>query len=170
MMSTSVNNAVLARVNEPAGSNGNSRADDQPRLVSGLVAAQAASTPQAIAVTAGTEVLTYTELDRQANRLAHILRALGVGPETVVGIYMERSPSTVMSALAVLKAGGAYLPLDDATPAERLSFMLRDAAVPVLITRSNLLGRIPSGTWQVLNLDDKHSEILSGASEPPAAV
>lgn len=153
---------------ERATSNGSSHAGDQQLLVPQLVARQAASTPEAIALAADSEVLTYADLNQQANRLAHLLQAMGVGPETVVGIYLERSPAMMMAALAVLKAGGAYLPLDKATPSERLSFILQDARVPVLITRSGLVGRVPSGNWQVLNLDDLHSELMAGEAEAPA--
>lgn len=153
---------------ESTGGSGSRHAGDERLLVPQLVARQAASTPDAIALAAGSETLTYGELDRRANRLAHILRATGVGAETVVAIYLERSPAMVMAALAILKAGGAYLPLDEATPADRLSFMLQDAGVPVLVTRSSLAGRVPSGGWKVVNLDDRHSEIMAGAAEAPA--
>jgi amino acid adenylation domain-containing protein len=168
MTPTSINNAKSANVGESAGCQASSQASDQRLLVPQMVARQAASSPDAIALAAGSEVLTYAELNRQANRLAHLLQAMGVGPQTVVGIYLERSPAMVMAALAVLKAGGAYLPLDEATPTERISFMLRDAGVPVLITRSRLFERVPAGNWQVLNLDDRHSEIIAGAAESPA--
>ena len=85
-------------------------------------------TPDAIAVVFETEQLTYGELNRRANQLAHHLRALGVGPEIVVAICLERSLEMVVGLLGILKAGGAYLPLDPAYPKERLAFMLNDAA------------------------------------------
>ena len=84
--------------------------------------------------------LTYAELNERANRLAHHLRALGVGPEVLVGICLERSVDLVIGVLGVLKAGGAYVPLDPSYPAERLAFMLEDAQVAVLITTSDLRG------------------------------
>ncbi len=155
-------------MDESTSGNGASHAGEQQLLVPQLVARQAASTPDAIALSAGSETLTYGELDRHANRLAHLLQAMGVGPETLVGIYLERSPAMVMAALAILKAGGAYLPLDESTPAERLSFMLQDAGVPVLVTRSSLAGRVPSGNWQIVNLDDRDSEVTVGTAEAPA--
>ena len=86
-----------------------------------LVAAQALATPDAYALAEGGEVLTYRDLDEQANQLAHHLIALGVGRETIVGLCMNRSAQTVICALAVLKAGGAYLPLDPAYPIERIA-------------------------------------------------
>lgn len=167
MTPTSANNAVFPSVEGAAVRCGVSHSCDQTLLVPQLVARQAASAPDAIALTSSSEVLTYGELDRQANRLAHLLRSMGVGPKTIVGVYLERSPAMVMVALAILKAGAAYLPLDEATPTERLSFMLRDVGIVVLVTRSSLIGRVPPGNWQVLNLDDRHSEITAGEAEAP---
>jgi non-ribosomal peptide synthetase component F len=111
-----------------------------------LFAAQAARTPEAVAVVFEDRSLSYAALDAHANRLAHHLRGLGVGPETVVGLCVERSPEMVIGLLGILKAGGAYLPLDPGYPAERLSFMLRDAGAPVMVTQSALLPRLPGAT------------------------
>ena len=91
-----------------------------------------------------TQSLTYGELDARANQLAHHLRALGVGPEVVVGLCVERSLEMVVGLLGILKAGGAYLPLDPDYPPERLAFMLADAGAPVLVTQSALLDRLPA--------------------------
>ena len=88
--------------------------------------------------------LTYAALDAHANRLAHHLQSLGVGPETMVGLCVERSPEMVIGLLGILKAGGAYLPLDPNYPRERLAFMLADAGCPVLVTQSALLDRLPT--------------------------
>ncbi len=87
--------------------------------------------------------LSYAALDAHANRLAHHLQSLGVGPETMVGLLVERSPEMVVGLLGILKAGGAYLPLDPNYPRERLAFMLADAGAPVLVTQQALLGRLP---------------------------
>src|SRR6185312_10747723 len=92
-----------------------------------LFAAQAAHTPDAVAVVFGDEALTYGDLEHRANRLAHHLRALGVGPEVVVGLCLPRSLDLVVGLLGILKAGGVYLPLDPDYPAERRAFMLSDA-------------------------------------------
>src|SRR5258708_890820 len=113
--------------------------------VAELVAAQAAATPNSIALKAGGESITYGELDKRANQLANYLAALGVGPETIVGLCLDRSPESVMCALAVIKAGGAYLPLDPAYPAERLLFMLNDAQPLVLITWTELAEKFSEG-------------------------
>jgi amino acid adenylation domain-containing protein len=166
MTPSPVNSVVLAKGERAAVCSGASDAGEL--LVPQLVARRAASSPNAIALAAGSEVLTYEELDRQANRLAHLLRDMGVGPETVVAVHLERSPAMVMVALAILKAGGAYLPLDEATPSERLAFMLQDAGIPVLVTRSRLIGKVPPGKFQVLNLDHAYSEIKAGAAEAPS--
>ena len=108
-----------------------------------LFAAQAARTPDAVAVVFEDRTLSYAALDAHANRLAHHLRSLGVGPETVVGLCVERSPEMVVGLLGILKAGGAYLPLDPNYPRERLAFMLADAGCPVLVTQAALLDRLP---------------------------
>ena len=105
-----------------------------------LFAAQAARTPEAVAVVFGERRLSYAALDAHANRLAHHLRGLGVGPETVVGLCVERSPEMVIGLLGILKAGGAYLPLDPHYPAERLAFMLADAGAPVLVGEAAAAG------------------------------
>ena len=114
----------------------NATATDYPQdaTVHQLFEAQAARTPDAVALVAGDRVLTYRELNRRANQLAHHLQKLGVGPETLVGVHLERSPEMVIALLAVLKAGGAYLPLDPTYPPERLGFMLEDAGVTLLLT------------------------------------
>ncbi|HKI02159.1 MAG TPA: non-ribosomal peptide synthase/polyketide synthase, partial [Thermoanaerobaculia bacterium] len=102
-------------------------------LVHDWIAAQAARTPEAVAVTFGAESLTYGELDRRANGLAWRLRDLGVGPEARVGIALERSLEMVVAVLGVLKAGGAYVPLDPSYPAERLAFMKEDAGLAAVL-------------------------------------
>ena len=108
-----------------------------------MFAAQAARTPDAVAVIFEDRTLSYAALDAHANRLAHHLQSLGVGPETVVGLCVERSPEMVIGLLGILKAGGAYLPLDAGYPRERLEFMLADAGVSVLVTQSALVDRLP---------------------------
>src|SRR4030095_7706277 len=115
--------------------------------ISQMVALRAKAAPDAIAVEAGGAKLTYSELDARANQLANRLVELGVGRETVVALALGRSAESVVSSLAVLKAGGAYLPLDPAYPAERLAFMLNDAQPRVLITNSEVSPNLPAGPW-----------------------
>jgi amino acid adenylation domain-containing protein len=104
------------------------------KCVPHLIAARAAETPNAAAVTAGARGLTYRELDGRANHLAHELCTLGVGPGAVAGLFATSSPEMVVGALAILKAGGAYLPLDPSYPADRLAFILGDARCPVVVS------------------------------------
>jgi amino acid adenylation domain-containing protein/FkbM family methyltransferase len=114
-----------------------------------LFGAQAARTPDAAAVLFHGQRATYAELEARANRLAHHLRALGVGPETCVGVCLERTPDLVAALLAVLKAGGAYVPLDPAYPRERLEWMARDAEVRLVLTSTVLAARLPGGAEPV---------------------
>src|SRR3981081_3807884 len=107
-----------------------------------LFAAQVARTPDADAVVFEDERLSYGELDARSSRLAHHLRALGVGPEVVVGLCIERSLAMLVGLVGILKAGGAYLPLDPDYPPERLAFMLADAGAPVLLPRAALRAHV----------------------------
>jgi len=121
--------------------------------VAQLVAVQAATAPETIAVTHGPLSLTYKELNQRADQLAHSLMAMGVGPDVIVGIYLNRSLAMIVAALAVLKAGGAYLPLDPNYPAERLAFMLQDAQAPVLVTGQCMLNALPMRPQHIVALD-----------------
>lgn len=112
--------------------------------VADLVEAAAARTPSAVAVAAGGQSLTYAELDARANRLAHRLQSSGVGPDVLVGVCLERSLDLAVALQAVLKAGGGCVPLDPAYPPERLAFMVDDAAVAAVLTRSALVDRLPA--------------------------
>ncbi|MFD3457488.1 amino acid adenylation domain-containing protein, partial [Streptomyces sp. NPDC058691] len=108
----------------------------------GLFSAQAARTPDAVAVVFGDTQVSYRELDERSNRLARLLIGRGVGPESLVGVLMERSPELVVTLLAVLKAGGAYVPVDPDYPVERITGTLRDAAPVVVLTTAQVAGRI----------------------------
>jgi len=125
---------------------------DSVAPISKMVALRASAEPNAIAVEAGGAILTYAELDARSNQLANRLVELGVGRETVVALALGRSAESVISSLAVLKAGGAYLPLDPAYPAERLAFMLNDAQPRVLITCSEVSRNLPPGSWSVIEI------------------
>ena len=138
------------------------------RSVHRLFEDQAAQTPQAVAVAAGTEQLTYGELDRRANQLAHHLRARGVGPDVRVGVCLERSPRLIIALLGVLKAGGTYVALDPAYPSERQGLLLRDAKVGVLLTDGRSGEGLPSGdTAAIVRLEP---DLASIAGEPDTPV
>jgi amino acid adenylation domain-containing protein len=125
----------------------------QEQCIHQLFEAQVERTPNAVAVVFKDEQLTYRELNTKANQLAHYLRSLGVKSEVLVGICVERSLSMLIGLLAILKAGGAYIPLDPAYPKERLSFILEDAQVPLLLTQASLLSAMPQHKAQVICLD-----------------
>ena len=118
-----------------------------------LFEAQAARTPSLTAVAFEDFHLTYHELNLKANQLAHYLRELGVGPDVMVGVCMQRSLELVVGLLAVLKAGGAYVPLDPSYPPERLAFMIEDCGAPVLLTQHRLSGRLLGHKGTILSLD-----------------
>ncbi|WP_164014774.1 non-ribosomal peptide synthase/polyketide synthase [Pyxidicoccus trucidator] len=134
----------------------NATRTDYPRdaTLPALFAAQAARTPDAVAVAFGDSRLTYRELDRRANGLAHHLRALGVGTGTPVGLCVERSLGLVVGVLGILKAGGAYVPLDPSHPRERLALLLEDTGVPLALASPELVSRLPElHGLQVVSLD-----------------
>jgi amino acid adenylation domain-containing protein len=155
---------VEARV---SGSYGDKKPEAALLCVPQLVARQAAENPDAIALQSASQVLTYGDLNCQANQLANHLKAMGVGPEKLVGVCLERSPQMVMAALAILKTGGAYLPLDPTFPTERLDSILQDADACVLITRSGLPCTLAEGNWRVVDIDLDRSEIAAHPTEPP---
>ena len=147
----------------------NSTKTDCPRdvCIHQLFEAQAERTPDVVAVVCEAEQLTYAELNRRANQLAHHLRALGVGPEVLVAICLERSLEMVIGLLGILKAGGAYVPLDPAYPKERLAFMLKDAQVPVLLTQERLVAGLPEHDTKVICLDSDWETIARENGENP---
>jgi len=114
---------------------------------------QVGKSPDKVATVFGGEKLTYRELNHRANQLAQYLRRVGVGPEVLVGIFVDRSLEMIVGLLGILKAGGAYVPLDPSFPSERLVFMLKDARVSVLLTQVHQLGTMPEYNGQVICLD-----------------
>ncbi|HEX8686388.1 MAG TPA: amino acid adenylation domain-containing protein, partial [Pyrinomonadaceae bacterium] len=126
-----------------------------------LFEAQAERSPEAVALTSAGGSLTYRELNERANRLAHYLRARGVGPDTLVGLCLERSPEMVVAILATLKAGGAYLPLDPAQPRERLDYMVEDAAPALLLTQGSLRDRLAGSRLPLLVLDGEDAALAA---------
>jgi amino acid adenylation domain-containing protein/FkbM family methyltransferase len=135
-----------------------------------LFEAQAQRTPDNIAIKFGDQQLTYAGLNRQANQLAYHLQACGVGPEVRVAICMERSLEVVIAILAVLKAGGVYVPIDMLYPQKRISFMLADAQVSVLITQPWLRESLPEHTARVISLDPTNIEICKEPETNPVSL
>jgi amino acid adenylation domain-containing protein len=133
------------------------------------VALQAAANPNAVAVSAVHEILSYAELDCRANRLANYLCSIGVGRDAAVGLYLERSPAMVVAALAILKAGGAYIPLDPLQPPARLTFMLQDSEARVVVSTTALIQRLPAGSWQIVTLDGDAEKVAAQSDVQPAA-
>jgi aspartate racemase len=144
---------------------------DYPRdeCIHQLFERQAGLTPDAVAVVFEKDFLTYRELNRRANQLAHRLQALGVGPDVLVGILVERSLEMVVGLLGILKAGGAYVPLDPAYPKERLALMLEDAGVPVLLTQAPLAPELPAHGAKIVCLDKDWAIIARESDQAPAS-
>jgi amino acid adenylation domain-containing protein len=140
-----------------------------------LFVAQVARTPEDEAIRLGGRSLTYRELNARANQMAAHLRMLGVGPDQLVALYMEHSIEVVCAMLGVLKAGAAYVPVDPASPKQRLAFMLQDIAqglagtLPVLVTQSHLVSGVAAGAAQVVKLDTDFASIAGyPVSNPPS--
>ena len=133
-----------------------------------LIEAQAARAPQAVAVTYAEQSLSYGELNSRANQLAHKLIASGVGPDVRVGLAVERSLDMLVGLLAILKAGGAYVPLDPSYPEERLSYMIGDSGIGLLLSQSHLLGRLPvPDSVRSLMLDQDREDLESYSDSNP---
>jgi amino acid adenylation domain-containing protein len=131
-----------------------------------LISAQAARTPEAIALSQGAQRISYRELERRANQLAHRLHALGAGRGTLIGLCLQRSAEMVVALLAVMKAGAAYVPLDPAFPRDRLRFMVEDAALAWVITHDAVHDAPAPGSGRVLNLDRERAA-TTHADTPP---
>jgi amino acid adenylation domain-containing protein/non-ribosomal peptide synthase protein (TIGR01720 family) len=141
----------------------------EPATLLAQFAARDAAAPDAVAVMLDAQSLSYRQLDQRANQLAHYLRELGVGPETIVGLCLERSLDMVIGLLGILKAGGAFLPLDPAYPPERLAFMVEDSGTGVLITHRALDERLPADTVRTVRLDTDGPAICRRPESAPAA-
>ena len=145
--------------------NATATAYPRDRCVHQLFEEQVERTPDDIALVFEEQEMTYRELNKRANQLAHHLQKLGVQPETRVGLCMDRSLEMVVSLLGILKAGGAYVPLDLAYPRERLAFMLQDTQAPVLLAQSQLVELLPTRDVQVVSLDPGWQAIAHESEE-----
>ncbi|MDE3155806.1 MAG: amino acid adenylation domain-containing protein [Acidobacteriota bacterium] len=164
LMSADERQRVLAGFNDTA------EAFDGDGLVHGLFERQVERTPDAVALVCGEQRLTYAALNARANRLAHLLQAAGVRPDVPVGICLDRSVETIVSVLAVLKAGGAYLPLDPGYPVDRLAFMLRDAGARLLLVHRATRGLLPPDPdVRVLDLDELAADLAGRPAENPSS-
>jgi len=139
----------------------------QDQCIHQLFEERAARTPDAVAVVFEKEQLSYAELNRRANQLARHFQKLGVGPEVLVGLCVERSLEMVVGLLGILKAGGAYVPLDPAYPKERLAFMLEDTQTPVLPTQERLRENLPQHGARVVCLDMDWEAIAKESDKNP---
>lgn len=137
------------------------------RCLHELIGEQARRTPSAIAIEDGERRLSYQELDRRANQLAHLLRRHGIGPETLVGLCLDRSLEQLLGLLAILKAGGAYVPLDPDTPAERLAAILADGQISLVLTQENLRALLQGPERTLFCLDTDQTYLAETADSPP---
>jgi amino acid adenylation domain-containing protein len=148
----------------------NTQADyPQNSCIHHLFEAQVEQTPDAVAVVCGEEALTYRELNNRANQLAHYLQALGIKPDTLVAISVERSLEMIVGFLGILKAGGAYVPLDPAYPHERRAYKLQDSQAPVILTQDRLLTSLPDNNAKVVRLDADWDAIARESQENPVS-
>ncbi|MCA0205889.1 MAG: LLM class flavin-dependent oxidoreductase [Proteobacteria bacterium] len=127
--------------------------DFDSQTLSRLFEAQAARTPDAVALVFEGISLTYAQLNARANKVAHVLQGLGIAPDTPVALCTRRSPELLIGALGILKAGGAYVPMDPAYPADRLQHFLTDSGAPVIVTQSGLIDALPAHAAELLVLD-----------------
>ncbi len=131
---------------------------------------QVERTPDSVAVTFETTSLTYRELNRRANQLAHYLKSVGVDPDVLVGLFVERSLDMVVGILGILKSGGAYLPIDLAYPKDRLAFMLQDANATILLTQSKLTAELPRHSARIFCFDTDSAQLAKQPETNPAPV
>jgi len=139
--------------------------DPYHKCIHHLVEEQAQQTPDAVAVVCENQQLTYAQLNNRANQLAHYLRSLGLETEQLVGICVERSPLMLVGILGILKAGGAYVPLDPEYPQERLSLMLEDSQVSLLLTQWTLIEKLPQHPAKPVFLDEICQQIAQNSQE-----
>jgi amino acid adenylation domain-containing protein len=161
LLSTAQRHQLLHGFNQPLPADA-----PQHRLVHQLFEAQVLAHPDAIALVVDDVTLSYAELNRRANRLAHYLRGLGVGADQRVALCLERGADMVVAILATLKAGGGYVPLDPAYPADRLAYMIEDSAPAALLTQASLADQVPHGAATVVLIDGDGADAAAIAQQP----
>jgi amino acid adenylation domain-containing protein len=139
------------------------------RCIQQWIEEQAAARPDALAIAAGAQSLSFGELNRQANQVAHFLRAQGVGTGVPVALWMERSPALIAAMVGVMKAGGAYVPIDPAYPAERVAHILADAGAPLLLTQERAVAELPEVAARVITVDGAAAPWSADSDANPAA-
>ncbi|MFF0077811.1 amino acid adenylation domain-containing protein [Streptomyces sp. NPDC005494] len=139
----------------------------EPVLLHTLVEVQTRATPDSVAVVHEDGHLTYAELDRRANQLAHWLQDRGVGPDVLVGLCLDRSLEGVVGLLGILKAGGAYVPIDPRYPLDRMTYVVEDARLRLMLTQSHLMDRLPGGDLETLCLDTAMPSLADRPGTPP---
>src|ERR1700691_2894734 len=122
------------------------------KTIARLFQEQAARTPDEIAIVSGDQRLTYREADARSNRLAHYLQSVGVGPETLVGLAVDRSHEMSIAMLDILKAGGAYVPVDPSYPSARIALMIEDSHLGLMITTEQIRKALPASPARILSL------------------
>ncbi|WP_420630860.1 MupA/Atu3671 family FMN-dependent luciferase-like monooxygenase [Candidatus Leptofilum sp.] len=138
---------------------------DATACIHQLIEAQADERPNAIALVYEDQQITYRQLNHRANQMARHLRHLGIVPDTIVGVFMERSIEMMVALVGIHKAGGAYLPLDPTYPKDRLAFMVEDTATPVLLTQKHLVASLPHHQAQVVRVDADWAQIAEQSGE-----
>ncbi len=149
--------------------NDTARAYPSDKCVHDLFEKQVERSPEAIAVVSKDKQFTYAELNARANQLARFLKRFGVGPDSLVGLCVERTPEMIVGILGILKAGAGYVPLDPTYPSERLSFMVKDANIFVLLTQSHLLDTLPQHNGPRLSLDSDWDIIAKERKDNPGS-
>ena len=146
--------------------NNRSPSSPKPELVQQVFEQQVERHPNAVAVACGTQFMTYDALNRRANRIAHRLKQEGVGPESLIGVYLDRSVDMIAALLGILKAGGAYVPIDTSYPIERTAFIMQDALVAVVLTKSKFRSQILQTDAELIDLDDDPSFAQLSVANP----
>src|SRR5882762_5890884 len=127
----------------------------------------AATTPEAAALISRDQQLKFAELDQRANQLAHYLQKRGVGPEVIVAVCMERSIEMIIALLGILKAGGAFVPVDPSYPSERIAFLLKDSRASIVLTRQRTFKSLTFSCTEPICLDLRWGEIVAESTEAP---